>query len=89
MSELDYRDSYLSLTKALKVGGIEDTKTSEFNKNSRGLVKRLNSENYMSDDNKEETSLAKKILDKMNDVKKENEAMLQQLANMSEDRSLK
>ena len=89
MSELDYRDSYLSLTKALKVGGIEDTKTSEFNKNSRGLVKRLNSENYMSDDNKEETSLAKKILDKMNDVKKENEAMLQRLANINEDRSLK
>jgi len=89
MSELDYRDSYLSLTKALKVGGIEDTKTSEFNKNSRGLVKRLNSENYMSDDNKEETFLAKKILDKMNDVKKENEAMLQRLANINEDRSLK
>ena len=89
MSELDYRDSYLSLTKALKVGGIEDTKTSEINKNSRGLVKRLNSENYMSDDNKEETSLAKKILDKMNDVKKENEAMLQRLANINEDRSLK
>ena len=89
MSELDYRDSYLSLTKALKVGGIEDKKTQEFNKNSRGLVKRLNSENYMSDDNKEETSLAKKILDKMNNVKKENEAMLQRLANINEDRSLK
>jgi len=89
MSELDYRDSYLSLTKALKVGGIEDTKTSEFDKNSKGLVRRLNSENYMSDDNREGTSLAKKILSKMNDVKKENETMLQRMTNMSEDRSLK
>ena len=89
MSELDYRDSYLSLTKALKVGGIEDTKTSEFDKNSKGLVRRLNSENYMTDDNREGTSLAKKILGKMNDVKKENETMLQRMTNISEDRSLK
>ena len=89
MSELDYRDNYLSLNKALKMGVVKDKKTSESDTNSKGLVRRLNSENYMSDDNREGTSLAKKILGKMNDVKKENETMLQRMTNMSEDRSLK
>jgi len=89
MSELDYKDSYLSLIKALKIGGIEGTKTSESNTNSKGFVKRLDSKNYMSDDNNEGTSLAKKILNKMDNTKEENEAMLQQLVNMNEGRSLK
>tara|TARA_A100000172_G_C2991119_1_gene92876 strand:- start:339 stop:608 length:270 start_codon:yes stop_codon:yes gene_type:complete len=89
MSELDYRDNYLSLNKALKMNAVKDKKTSESDTNSKGLVRRLNSENYTSDNNNEGASLVKKILNKMDNVKKENEAMLQQLANMSEDRSLK
>jgi len=89
MSELDYRDSYISLNKALKMGVVKDKKTSDSDTNSKGLVRRLNSENYTSDSNNEGASLVKKILNKMDNVKKENEAMLQQLANMSEDRSLK
>jgi len=89
MSELDYRDNYLSLNKALKMGVVKDKKTSESDTNSKGLVRRLNSENYMSDSNNEGASLVKKILNKMDNVKKDNEAMLQRLANMSEDRSLK
>tara|TARA_R100000458_G_C8068414_1_gene108298 strand:- start:25 stop:294 length:270 start_codon:yes stop_codon:yes gene_type:complete len=89
MSELDYKDSYISLNKALKMGVVKDKKTSESDTNSKGLVRRLSSENYTSDNNNEGASLVKKILNKMDNVKKENEAMLQQLANMSEDRSLK
>jgi|5_EtaG_2_1085323.scaffolds.fasta_scaffold04526_4 hypothetical protein len=90
MSELDYRDNYLSLNKALKMGVVKDKKTSESDTNSKGLVRRLSSENYTSDNNNNEgASLVKKILNKMDNVKKDNEAMLQRLANMSEDRSLK
>lgn len=82
MSELDYKDNYLSLVQALQMGGTAGIEAFRSSRGSKGLGRRLNPEKYMSDDKSEEPSLSKRILDRMDNVKKENESMLEQLAKM-------
>ena len=80
MSELDYKDNYSSLIEALQMGGAVGTATLKPEKVSEGLVRRLNTEKSMLDDKNEEKTLSKRILNKMDDVRKENETRLERLA---------
>lgn len=79
MSELDYKDNYSSLIEALQMGGAVGTANPKSEKVSEGLVRRLNTEKSILDDKSEEKTLSRKILNKMNDVRKENETRLERL----------
>lgn len=50
MSELDYKDNYLSLVQALQMGGTAGIEAFRSSRGSKGLGRRLNPEKYMSDD---------------------------------------
>lgn len=80
MSELYYKDNYSSLIEALQMGGAVSAENVKPEKISEGLVRRLNTEKSMSDDKSEEQPLSKRILNKMDSVRKENEVRLERLS---------
>ena len=80
MSQLNYKNNYLSLVQAIQMGGTAGLEALKSSRNARGLGRRLNPNKYVSDEEAEESSLPKKILSKMDSVQKENESMLAQLA---------
>jgi hypothetical protein len=80
MSELYYKDNYSSLIKALQMGGAVGAENIKPEKVSEGLVRRLNTEKSRSDDKSEEQPLSKRILNKMDSVRKENEVRLERLS---------
>lgn len=83
MSELNYKDNYLSLVKALQMGGTAGLEALKSSRNTRGLGRRLDPNKYVSNEEVEESSLSKRLLDKMDNVQKENESMLAQLADVN------
>tara|TARA_R100000149_G_C5814904_1_gene96620 strand:- start:43 stop:312 length:270 start_codon:yes stop_codon:yes gene_type:complete len=80
MSELDYRDNYSSLIEALQMGGAVGAENVKPEKVSEGLVRRLKTEKSMSDDKSEDQPLSKRILNKMDSVRKENKVRLESLS---------
>lgn len=82
MSELNYKDNYLSLVQALQMGGTAGLEALKSSRGARGLGRRLDPNRYVSDEEAEESSLSKRLLDKMDSVQKENESMLAQLADV-------
>ena len=82
MSELEYKDNYLSLIQALQVGGTAGIEALRSSNESRGLGRRLDGNRYVSDEEVEESSLSKRLLSKMDNTQKENKSMLEQLKDM-------
>jgi len=79
MSELEYKDNYLSLIQALQVGGTAGIEALKSSNESRGLGRRLDGNRYVSDEEVGESSLSKRLLSKMDNTQKENKSMLEQL----------
>jgi len=78
MSELDYKINYASLIDALQIGGVEGAQAFKSARVSRGLATPLDAEKYVDDD-EEDTSLQKRILNSMDKVQKENESMAEKM----------
>jgi len=85
MSELEYKDNYLSLIQALQVGGTAGIEALRSSNESRGLGRRLDGNRYVSDEEVGESSLSKRLLSKMDNTQKENKSMLEQLKDMDVD----
>jgi len=79
MSELEYKDNYLSLIQALQMGGTAGIEALRSSNESRGLGRRLDGNRYVSDEEVGESSLSKRLLSKMDNTQKENKSMLEQL----------
>jgi len=82
MSELEYKDNYLSLIQALQMGGTAGIEALKSSNESRGLGRRLDGNRYVSDEEVGESSLSKRLLSKMDNTQKENKSMLEQLKDM-------
>ncbi len=82
MSELEYKDNYLSLIQALQMGGTAGIEALRSSNESRGLGRRLDGNRYVSDEEVGESSLSKRLLSKMDNTQKENKSMLEQLKDM-------
>jgi len=85
MSELEYKDNYLSLIQALQMGGTAGIEALRSSNESRGLGRRLDGNRYVSDEEVGESSLSKRLLSKMDNTQKENKSMLEQLKDMDVD----
>mgnify|MGYP001046661435 FL=1 len=70
--ELEYKDNYLNMVAALQVSGAEGAKAFKASKPTRGLGVPLDGNKYVSDEEVEESSLPKKLLDTLDSIKKEN-----------------
>ena len=77
MSELNYKINYTSLIDALQMGGTEGLESLRSSRTTRGLGTKLDTEKYVEDE--EKPSLQKRILNKMDAVKKENESMAEKM----------
>ena len=77
MSELNYKINYTSLIDALQMGGTEGLESLRSSRTTRGLSTKLDTEKYVEDE--EKPSLQKRILNKMDAVKKENESMAERM----------
>ena len=69
MSELDYKINYTSMIDALQMGGTAGLESLRSARSTRGLGTKLDTEKYVEDE--EKPSLHKRILNKMDPVKKE------------------
>ena len=77
MSELNYKINYTSLIDALQMGGTAGLESLRSSRTTRGLGTKLDTEKYVEDE--EKPSLQKRILNKMDAVKKENESMAEKM----------
>ena len=78
MSELDYKINYTSMIDALQMGGTAGLESFRSARSTRGLGTKLDTEKYV-DDEEDKPSLQKRILNKMDKVKKENESMAEKM----------
>lgn len=78
MSELNYKINYTSMIDALQMGGTAGLESLRSSRTTRGLATKINTEKYVRDE-EEKPSLQKRILDKMDAVKKENESMAEKM----------
>lgn len=83
--ELEYKDNYFNMVAALQVSGAEGAKAFKASKPTRGLGVPLDGNKYVSDEEVEESSLPKKLLDTLDSIKKENKSMIDQLKDMDVD----
>jgi lysozyme len=77
MSELNYKINYTSMIDALQMGGTAGLESLRSSRTTRGLGTKLDTEKYVEDE--EKPSLQKRILNKMDAVKKENESMAEKM----------
>jgi len=78
MSELDYKINYTSMIDALQMGGTAGLESFRSARSTRGLGTKLDTEKYV-DDEEDKPSLQKRILNKMDKVKKENKSMAEKM----------
>ena len=78
MSELNYKINYTSLIDALQMGGTAGLESLRSSRTTRGLGTKLDTEKYVKDE-EDKPSLQKRILNKMDAVKKENESMAEKM----------
>tara|TARA_R100001198_G_C5158723_1_gene164798 strand:- start:30 stop:806 length:777 start_codon:yes stop_codon:yes gene_type:complete len=78
MSELNYKINYTSIIDALQMGGIAGAQALKSSRIARGLGRKLDTEKYVRDE-EDKPSLQKRILDRMDEVKKENESMAEKM----------
>jgi len=78
MSELDYKINYTNMIDALQMGGTAGLESFRSARSTRGLGTKLDTEKYV-DDEEDKPSLQKRILNKMDKVKKENKSMAEKM----------
>ena len=78
MSELDYKINYTSIIDALQMGGTAGLESFRSSRSVRGLGTKLDPDKYVTD-TEESPSLQKRILDKMDSVRKENKSMAERM----------
>ena len=78
MSELNYKINYTNIIDALQMGGTAGAAALKSSRITRGLGTKLDTEKYVRDE-EEKPSLQKRILDRMDAVKKENESMAEKM----------
>ena len=84
MSELDYKINYTSMIDALQMGGTAGLESFRSSRSVRGLGTKLDPDKYVTDA-EESPSLQKRILDRMDSVRKENQNMSEKMKALGTD----